>query len=91
MVRMAKSENPAVFAVLLVLMAVVAFCAGLKEGVKLRECPAVLEDGRRLIYRRLADDACMYEYSPRRPLDLYSPTELRRIAAARERSERIKP
>lgn len=86
-----KSENPVTLFLLAAVLMVVGAAGGFVEGAKVRNCPTKLADGRRLIYIRLADNVCAYERPLPRPLDLYSPTELRRIAAARERSERTRP
>lgn len=86
-----KSENPATLFLLAAVLVVVGAAGGFVEGAKVRACPPVLEDGRRLLYFRLTDSVCAYEAPRPRPMDLYSPAELRRLATARERNERIKP
>lgn len=61
---------------------------GWSRGVRLRACPAQLEDGRQLLSHHLADDSCHYFPAP--PLtQTHSPAELRRIASSRERMERV--
>ena len=88
--RVRRSESPAVTLLACLVLMLVGGTGGFVEGAKARRCPAVLEDGRRLVYLRLADNVCAYDQARPRPYDWYSPTELRRIASARERMEKVK-
>lgn len=82
-------DSPFVTALYTALLLAIGFSAGITEGVKLRVCPARLEDGRPLLGIVLATRECKYSGVPRPAVDL-SPTELRRMATMRERMEKTK-
>lgn len=82
-------DSPFVYALYLGIAVVLGACIGLTEGVKLRSCPATTVDGRPLTAFVLDTNECKYNPLPR-PLQNLSSMELRRMAGARERLERIK-
>ena len=57
---------------------------GYSEGVKRRDCPRQLEDGRQLVRFTLDGQECHYEI-PKTPIAATSSEELLRIVAARRR------
>lgn len=84
-----RLESPAITAALVAVVGLVFACAGFVEGTKVRQCPTALEDGRRLVRQELRPTVCHYAPPPR-GLEMYSSTELRRIANGRDRMERLK-
>lgn len=90
----AFTRRPSVLATVLLsgTVALIAAAAGFVEGHKMgiatRECPA-FQGNRPLIAYNLTTGRCHYSPVPRPALDL-SPTELRRMAKARERMERTR-
>lgn len=79
------------FCVLVFCAFATAFAVGL-EWPREPACKEVLEDGRVLLSwtNNGKETRCKYAAPPIYQLDRYSPTELRRIASARERMERVK-
>ena len=88
--RIRRSESPLTTLLSCAVLALAAGAAGFVEGAKVRECPARLPTGERLLSFDPRANRCTYDIARPRPYDWYSPTELRRIAAARERLERVK-
>ena len=86
-----RSESPAITFLHMCMVAAVAASATLVEGVKVRECPPRLSDGRSLRSINLVTKDCGYAPAPARMLDWYSSKELRGIAATRDRLGKVKP